>query len=144
MYPDEKVRYFTSFTIVKEITCMDEDYAKEIEKKLITLNSRRFTFRYVMIPEFTFERKENIVKYTSEYIKGNPCSIERMNAEVWPDCVLRPDLFTIVNYGRENFIVCDTRKKIFFVDLEDCGHIPMNQRKKRWNYYKERWAQGLY
>ncbi len=144
MYPDEKGHYSTSFTITKEITCIDEDYAKQTARRLTRLNSRRFTFRYVMIPEFTFERKGNVVKYTSEYIKGNPCSIERMNAEVWPDCVLRLDPFTIVNYGRENFIVCDTRKKIFFVDLEDCGHVLMNERKERWNYHKERWAQGLY
>jgi len=71
------------------------------------------------------------VWYESTFIKGIPISNAEMESIVWPLCVMREDSFTINNYDRYNYIRCLESGNIYYIDLNDCYHTLIEQRKNK-------------
>ena len=130
---DRSGQTVSSFTIRKEIKCIDETVSQEQYLRLFRLRDQRESFGLVHIPWFTYGKRDNIVWYESDFIKGRVCSESEMREVVWKHCVLRDDKFTVTNFDPRNFIVCDKTKDIYYIDLNDCGVMYIKERVNRFN-----------
>ncbi len=120
-----------TFTIRKEIECVNETLCDWYMKTLRELHDKRDTFGKIKIPEFDYGRYDSTVWYVSDYVKGEYCSESDMRSIVWNECVLREDTFTLLNYNRTSYIRCSNTREIYYIDLNDCGRRDINERKKR-------------
>ena len=120
-----------TFTIRKEIECVNETLCDWYMKTLRELHDKRDTFGKIKIPEFDYGRYDSTVWYVSDYVKGKYCSESDMRSIVWNECVLREDTFTLLNYNRTSYIRCSNTREIYYIDLNDCGRRDINERKKR-------------
>ena len=134
---DRSGQTVSSFTIRKEIKCIDDTTAQEQYLRLFRLRDKRESFGLVHIPWFTYGRKDNRVWYESDFVKGRVCHESEMREVIWKQCVLREDEFTLTNYDPRNFIVCDKTKDIYYIDLNDCGVFTMRQRVDGFNRQME-------
>ena len=75
--------------------------------------------------------------YEADYVKGRYLTSNEMLNIVWPECVLRRDPFTLSNYDKLNYIVCDNTRNIYYIDLNDCKHMSMKERIESWNKERE-------
>ena len=117
-----------SFTITKEIDYLNDDLAIEAENNLVKLSKAKF--KDVHIPNFSFKRNSNTLTYTCDYVKGRELTFVEMRSIVYECCVLHNDSFSLTNYSRENYIKCDDTGLIYYIDLNDCGVISIEDRKK--------------
>ena len=120
-----------SFTIRKEIECRTSSIAKDQFNSLAELQEKKDTFGEICIPNFRYGKNDNFVWYESDYIKGRIIKPEDMKI-VWKECVLREDSFTLSNYDRTNYIKCGESSKIYFIDLNDCRHMTIEERMASW------------
>tara|TARA_B100000085_G_scaffold155843_1_gene141535 strand:- start:1473 stop:1886 length:414 start_codon:yes stop_codon:yes gene_type:complete len=120
-----------SFTIKKEIECRTSSIAENQFNSLTELQEKKNTFGEICIPNFTYGKNDNFVWYESDYIKGRIIKPEDMKI-VWKECVLREDSFTLSNYDRTNYIKCGESSKIYFIDLNDCRHMTIEERMASW------------
>lgn len=118
----------TSFTIRKKIECINIDHANAQIESLKRLYDNKNTFGKILIPNFTFGQEQNVIWYIADYVKGQCLSTSEMVNIVWPSCVLREDTFTLSNYDRINYIRCDESKDIYYIDLNDCKDMSMQER----------------
>ena len=121
----------TSFTIRKEIECVNDTLCDWYIKTLKELHDKRDTFGKIKIPEFDYGRYDDTVWYVSDYVKGEYCNESDMRSIVWNECVLREDTFSLLNYDRTSYIRCHNTKEIYFIDLNDCGREDIDKRMKR-------------
>jgi hypothetical protein len=129
-YTNKQKTMIVSFTIKKVIEYRNDELAHFANKNLKELQQKKDTFGDIIIPDFNFELNDNIIWYESVFIKGLPISNLEMESIVWPLCVMREDRFTINNYDRYNFIRCQDSKDIYFIDLNDCYHSSIDERKR--------------
>lgn len=127
----------TSFTIRKEIECKTTGIAKSQVDSLTELEEKKDTFGQINIPDFKYGREDNFVWYEADYVKGRYLTSNEMLNIVWPECVLRRDPFTLSNYDKLNYIVCDNTRNIYYIDLNDCRHMSMEERIESWNKERE-------
>lgn len=126
-----------SFTIKKVIECISNELALEQFNSLKELELNKDSFRQspasggqkILIPDYEYGIDDNTVWYESTFIKGIPISNAEMESIVWPLCVMREDSFTINNYDRYNYIRCLESGNIYYIDLNDCYHSLIEQRK---------------
>ena len=119
----------TSFTIRKEIECKTTSIAKSQVDSLAELEEKKDTFGQINIPDFNFGREDNFVWYEADYVKGRHLTSNEMLKIVWPECVLRKDPFTLSNYDKLNYIVCDNTQNIYYIDLNDCRNMTFEERR---------------
>ena len=120
-----------TFTIRKEIECVNETLCDWYMKSLRELHDKRDTFGKIKIPEFDYGRYDDTVWYVSDYVKGDNLSESDMRSIVWNECVLREDTFSLLNYDRTSYIRCSNTKEIYYIDLNDCGRQDIDKRMKR-------------
>ena len=128
-----------SFTIKKVIECISKELALDQFNNLKELELNKDSFRQspasgglkILIPDYEYGIDDNIVWYESTFIKGIPISNAEMESIVWPLCVMREDSFTINNYDRYNYIRCLESGNIYYIDLNDCYHTLIEQRKNK-------------
>ena len=128
-----------TFTIRKEIECVNGTLCDWYMESLRELHDKRDTFGKIRIPEFDYGRYDDTVWYVSDYVKGKMLSESDMRSIVWNECVLREDTFSLLNYDRTSYIKCSNTKEIYFIDLNDCGRQDINERKKRFWEAKTRY-----
>jgi len=121
-----------SFTIRKEIECRTSSIAENQFNSLAELQEKKDTFGEICIPNFKYGKNDNFVWYESDYIKGRIIKREDMKLIVWKECILREDSFTLSNYDRTNYIRCGESSKIYFIDLNDCRHMTIEERMTSW------------
>ena len=123
-----------TFTIRKEIECVNDTLCDWYIESLDELYSKRKSFGKIKIPYFTYGKNDNTVWYVSDYVKGDNLSERDMHSIVWNECVLREDTFSLLNYDRTSYIKCSNTKEIYFIDLNDCGREDIDKRRERfWN-----------
>ena len=127
-----------TFTIRKEIECVNDTLCNWYMKSLNELYSKRDTFGLIQIPYFTYGRTDNTIWYVSDYIKGCMLNEKDMNSIVWNECVLRNDTFSLLNYDKTSYIRCSNTRKIYYIDLNDCGREDIHKRKERFRNTKSR------
>ena len=120
-----------TFTIRKEIECVNGTLCDWYMETLRELHDKRDTFGKIKIPEFDYGRYDDTIWYVSDYVKGDNLSESDMRSIVWNECVLREDTFTLLNYNRTSYIRCSNTKEIYYIDLNDCGRQDIDERKKR-------------
>ena len=124
------------FTIRKEIQFKNDNHAAFVAKNLDELQEKKNTFGDILIPNFTFEKNNNVVWYEAEYIKGNTVRSKHLVETLWKECVLRKDSITLSNYCWRNYIKCQDTQKLYYIDLNECMHMTMDERKESWNKSK--------
>lgn len=127
----------TSFTIRKEIECKTTSIAKSQVDSLAELEEKKDTFGQINIPDFKYGREDNFVWYEADYVKGRIIKPKDMKTIVWKECVLREDSFTLSNYGCPNFIWCKETHRLYYIDLNDCRHMSIEERMEFWNKERE-------
>ena len=123
-----------TFTIRKEIECVNDTLCSWYIESLSELYDKKNTFGEIKIPEFTYGRSDHTIWYVSDYVKGTMLSESDMRSIVWNECVLREDMFSLLNYDRTSYIRCSNTSEIYYIDLNDCGREDVDARMKRfWN-----------
>ena len=120
-----------TFTIRKEIECVNDTLCDWYMESLRELHDKRDTFGRIKIPDFTYGRYDDTIWYVSVYVKGKMLNESDMRSIVWKECVLREDTFSLLNYDRTSYIRCNNTKEIYYIDLNDCGREDIDKRMKR-------------
>lgn len=100
--------------------------AKQYENRLIDLKNENFN--RIKIPNYTLKRDDNVITVNVEFIKGEQLNYLNKDAYkkiILEDLVLRLDVYgerkTFYDYAFKNFIIEDTTKELYYVDLEHYG-----------------------
>lgn len=112
--------------------------AMQYEKNLIQLKEEKFN--RIKIPDYSVKRQENIVTVDIEFIKGvqlNELTKNDYRQIIFEDLVLRVDVYgkrkTFHDYALKNFIIEDTTKELYYVDLEHYGEKSLIEQIKKFN-----------
>lgn len=132
-YINRRKDRIVSFTIKKEIEFKTTRLAENQFNSLVELEKKKETFGQIHIPNFKYGKDDNFLWYEADFIKGKVLTPNDMKLIVWKECVLREDTFTLFNYDRVNYIRCDESSEIYYIDLNDCGHMPIKERIILWN-----------
>ena len=124
-----------NYKLKKIVTCETPEIAQAIIKKFDRLKVDNFN--RVLIPDFDYTIKDNIIKYDQEYIKGYALgTISKYSQIIYEDVVIRESDWT--------FVVEIYTNKIYMVDiLSYCYYPDVDRRLKAWYLYKERNTRDL-
>ena len=108
------------------------------EKNLIQLKEEKFN--RIKIPDYSVKREKNVVTVDIEFIKGiqlNELTKNDYRQIIFEDLVLRVDVYgkrkTFHDIALKNFIIEDTTKELYYVDLEHYGQKPLIEQIKKFN-----------
>lgn len=132
-----------NYKLKKIVTCETPEIAQAIIEKFDRL--KKDNFDRVLIPDFDYTIKDNIIKYDQEYIKGYALgTISKYNQIIYEDVVIRQSDWTFDDYSMGNFVVEIYTNKIYMVDiLAYCYYPDVDRRLKAWYLYKERNTRDL-
>lgn len=125
---------FTSFKLIKSIRFKCERELKEMIIKLDKLKKEKFN--RVLIPNFDYNVKDEVLIYNVDFIKGYPLgtATEPFASIVKEDIVERDSDWTFSDYHMTNFIVEAQTDKLYAVDFQSYSYIPdKNLRWEIWN-----------
>lgn len=127
-----------NYQFKKVVTCQDVETAIEIIKKFDRL--KKDNFDRILIPEFDYSIKDNVITYTQEYIKGYPLgTVSKYSQIIYEDVVIRKSDWTFDDYSMGNFVIEIYTNKIYMVDiLAYCYYPDLDRRLKAWYLYRER------